>query len=122
MTTAPLVELPVLGRNQDIVALKPPVDPATLVHKTMLEAPDWQRIPAYADVTEEQFLDHRWQAKKSITRPEKLLEVLAGMVSADFIKDATEGVARAPMSVRGSPYLPSLIDRSDPYRAPRRTQ
>ena len=41
------------------------------------------------------FLDHRWQAKKSITRPDKLLDALKGMVSDDFIRDATEGFARA---------------------------
>jgi lysine 2,3-aminomutase len=119
MTTA-LVEL--TKRHSDIVHLKPPVDPATLRHKAMLDAPDWRRIPAYADVSEEQFLDHRWQAKKSITRPDKLLEALAGMVSDDFIKDATAGFARAPMSVRVSPYLLSLIDWSNPYADPLRVQ
>src|SRR3954451_54297 len=103
MTTASLIEL--TKRHQDIVALKPPVDPATLAHKAMLEAPDWRRIPAYADVTDEQFLDHRWQAKKSITRTDKLLETLRGLVSDEFIKDATAGFARSPMSVRVSPYL-----------------
>ena len=115
-----LVELQ--KRHQDIVHIKPPVDPATLHHKAMLDAPDWRRIPAYADVSEEQFLDHRWQSKKSITRPDKLLEALAGLVSPEFIADATAGFARAPMSVRVSPYLLSLIDWSDPYQDPLRTQ
>jgi lysine 2,3-aminomutase len=119
MTTA-LVELH--KRHHDIVPLKPPVDPATLRHKAMLDAPDWRRIPAYANVTEEQFLDHRWQAKSSITRPDKLLAALSGLVSAEFIADATAGFARAPMSVRVSPYLLSLIDWDDPYQDPLRTQ
>src|SRR3954451_24200397 len=118
MTTASLIEL--TKRHQDIVALKPPVDPATLAHKAMLDAPDFRRIPAYAGVTDEQFLDHKWQAKKSITRPDKLLEALEGLVSADFIKDAEAGFAHSPMSVRVSPYLLSLIDWSDPYRNPLR--
>lgn len=109
-------------RAPEIVPLKPPVDPATLLHKSMPEAPDWRRIPAYADVTDEQFLDHRWQAKKSITRTDKLLETLRGLVSEEFIKDATEGFARSPMSVRVSPYLLSLIDWNDPYGDPLRTQ
>jgi lysine 2,3-aminomutase len=109
-------------RSPDIAPLKPPVDPAMLVYKTMQEAPDWRRIPAYVDVTEEQFLDHRWQAKKSITRPDKLLETLRGMVSEEFIRDATEGFARSPMSVRVSPYLLSLINWEDPYRDPLRIQ
>ncbi len=120
MTAPSLVEL--TKRPAEIVALKPPVDPASLSHKALLEVPDWRRIPAYADVTDEQFFDHKWQSKKSITRPDKLLETLRGMVSEEFIKDATEGFAHAPMSVRVSPYLLSLIDWTDPYKDPLRTQ
>ncbi len=120
MTAQSLVELS--KRSYEIVPQKPPVDPAKLTYKSFKEAPDWRRIPAYADVTEEQFLDHRWQSKKSITRPDKLLEALRELVSEDFIKDATEGFARAPMSVRVSPYLLSLIDWNDPYRDPLRIQ
>jgi lysine 2,3-aminomutase len=109
-------------KHGDIVALKPAVDPVTLAHKSIPELPDWRRIPAYKDVTEEQFLDHKWQAKKSITRPDKLLEALKDLVSADFIEDATSGFAHAPMSVRVSPYLMSLIDWDHPYEDPLRTQ
>ena len=118
--TVSLIDL--TKRAPEIAPQKPPVDPATLLHKSMPEAPDWRRIPAYADVTEEQFLDHKWQAKKSITRTDKLLETLRGLVSDEFIKDATEGFARSPMSVRVSPYLLSLIDWNDPYGDPLRTQ
>jgi lysine 2,3-aminomutase len=45
---------------QGIVAKKPPVDPSTLAYRELLRGPFWQRIPAYAKVTEEQFLDHNW--------------------------------------------------------------
>src|ERR1051325_3306178 len=109
-------------KQHDITPLKPAVDPGALAHKAIAELPDWRKIPAYRDVTEEQFFDHRWQAKKSITRPDKLLETLRGMVSEEFIRDATEGFAKAPMSVRVSPYLLSLIDWSDPSNDPLRTQ
>lgn len=118
--TVSLVDL--TKRASEPVHLKPPVDPASLIHKAMPEAPDFRRIPAYAEVTDEQFLDHRWQAKKSITRPDKLLEALRGLVSEDFIQDATAGFARSPMSVRVSPYLLSLINWDDPYNDPLRTQ
>jgi lysine 2,3-aminomutase len=120
MTSTSVAELN--KRHYDIQPLKPPDDPAELTHKTMPEMPDFRRIPAYADVSDEQFLDHRWQAKKSITRPDKLLDALRGLVSEDFIKDATAGFSRAPMSVRVSPYLLSLIDWSDPYGDPLRIQ
>ena len=74
-------------------------------------------------MTEEQFLDHRWQAKNSITQAGQAARGAAGRwCSDDFIEDATAGFARAPMSVRVSPYLLSLIDWSDPYDDPLRIQ
>jgi lysine 2,3-aminomutase len=103
-------------------ALKPSVDEASLLHKQFLEGPFWQRIPAYAKVPEEQFLDHRWQAKSSIINVGKLLAAVQDLVSPEFITDAEEGFRHAPMSVRVSPYLLSLIDWSDPYRDPLRRQ
>jgi lysine 2,3-aminomutase len=105
-----------------IVAKKPPVDPGTLAHRELLEGPFWQKIPAYAAITEAQFLDHSWQAKHSITKPAKLLEALQGLVPASFIEDADQGFKHSPMSVRVSPYLLSLIDWSDPYGDPLRIQ
>lgn len=102
--------------------VKPPVDPASLQHKQLLEGDFWRRIPAYADVTEAEFLDHKWQAKRSITKPAKLLEALQGLVSDSFIEDVSRGFARSPMAVRVSPYLLSLIDWDDPYNDPLRIQ
>ncbi len=104
------------------LALKPPVDPSTLTHRQLREGPFWRKIPAYAEVTEAEFLDHKWQAKHSITNIPKLLAALKGLVSDEFIKDAERGFAGAPMSVRVSPYLLSLIDWSRPYEDPLRLQ
>jgi lysine 2,3-aminomutase len=101
---------------------KPPIDPRTLVHRELLSGPFWQKIPAYANVTETQFLDHAWQAKQSITKVAKLLEALQGLVPTSFLEDADAGFRRSPMSVRVSPYLLSLIDWSDPYGDPLRIQ
>lgn len=120
MTTQALTQLK--KTPDEIVPLKPPVEPSSLVHNRFVEMPDFRRIPAYADVTDEQFLDHHWQSKKSITRPDKLLDALKGLASEAFIQDATEGFKRSPMSVRVSPYVMSLIDWNDPYRDPLRTQ
>lgn len=102
--------------------VKPAVDPATLWHRDLLEGEFWRRIPAYAQVTEEMFLDHKWQMKMTITRTDKLLGALQGLVSDAFIRDAEEGFARAPMAVRVSPYLLSLIDWQNPYEDPLRRQ
>ncbi|MBX3206410.1 MAG: KamA family radical SAM protein [Labilithrix sp.] len=105
-----------------IVPKKPPVDPSTLAYRDLLRGPFWRKIPAYAEVTEEQFLDHAWQAKHTITKPAKLLEALRDLVPASFIADAEAGFGRSPMSVRVSPYLLSLIDWTKPYEDPLRIQ
>jgi lysine 2,3-aminomutase len=103
-------------------ALKPPVDPATLVHRQLLGGEFWRKIPAYAEVGAVEFLDHKWQAKHSITNIPKLLATVSGLVSDAFVADAQRGFERAPMSVRVSPYLLSLIDWTRPYEDPLRTQ
>jgi lysine 2,3-aminomutase len=114
-------KLAVVG-EEPAPALKAPVDPATLTHRDLLDGAFWQRVPAYAAVTEQEFLDHRWQAKHSITNIPKLLATLTGLVSDAFIADAQRGFERAPMSVRVSPYLLSLIDWQNPMEDPLRVQ
>src|ERR1700722_372689 len=114
--------LKVLRPVPSIAAKKPPVDPAALAHRDLLSGPFWQKIPAYAGVSEALFLDHNWQAKHSITKVSKLLEALQDLVPPSFIADAEEGFKHSPMSVRVSPYLLSLIDWTDPSGAPLRIQ
>lgn len=109
--------VPVAGRH-----VKPPASPALLRHRDLSEGAFWQRVPAYRDTDTQTFLDYRWQGRHSITRPDKLLEAIAGLAPPAFIADATEGFSRSPMSVRVTPYLLSLIDWSDPYRDPLRRQ
>ena len=104
------------------LALKPAVDPATLEHRNLVGGEFWRRIPAYGGVSEAEFLDHRWQAKHSITNINKLLAALEGLVSESFVADAQRGFEKAPMSVRVSPYLLSLIDWTKPYEDPLRLQ
>lgn len=113
--------LPVVAPTA-IPALRPPVDPSTLVHRELLRGPFWQRIPAYRNVSEEQFLDHGWQARSSITKIAKLLDALQEIVSKEFLDDAAAGFRAAPMSVRVSPYLLSLIDWEHPVEDPLRIQ
>ena len=108
--------------NEPIVAKKPPVDPKTLSHKELVRGPFWQRIPSYAQITEAQFLDHNWQAKHTITNPAKLLNTLQSLVPPSFIEDAEAGFHRAPMTIRVSPYLLSLIDWENPLEDPLRIQ
>src|SRR5262245_23818323 len=91
-------------------ALKPTVDERSLTYRQLATGTFWHKIPAYASVSEAEFLDHKWQSKHTITNPDKLLAALKGLASDDFLRDATAGFQKAPMSVRVSPYLMSLID------------
>lgn len=103
-------------------AERPPVLPEALAHRDLLSGPFWQRLAAYANVAEADFLDHQWQAKNSITNIPRLLAALEGLVSSEFIRDAEAGFHHAPMPVRVSPYLLSLIDWSNPWDDPLRVQ
>ena len=113
-------KLPIVGRGEH--AHKPPVDPETLVHRQLLGGDFWRRIPAYRDIDEATFLDHKWQSKHTIIKPDKLLEVVHELVPPGFIDDVRDGFHRSPMSVRVSPYLLSLIDWSRPHEDPLRRQ
>jgi lysine 2,3-aminomutase len=119
MSTLPL---PILVDAQPIVAKKPPVELSSLAYKELARGPWWQKIAAYRTVDETTFLDHTWQAKNSITKVSKLVETIQEMVPAGFVEDLENGMKRAPMSVRVSPYIVSLIDWERPYDDPLRTQ
>src|SRR5580692_8624869 len=119
MATSPLPVLTSLGPP---AAKKPPVAASMLSHRELRGGPWWQRIPAYADIDERTFLDHSWQAKSSITRVGKLVETIRDLVPGGFTEDLERGMKRAPMSLRVSPYIVSLIDWEHPYEDPLRVQ
>lgn len=122
MTLVTLKQAPSEAGGEPVSHLKPAVDPATLTHKQLRRDEFWRKIPAYAEVSAKEFFDHNWQSKHSITRIDKLLAALRGLVSDDFVSDAEAGFHRAPMSVRVSPYMLSLIDWARPYEDPIRRQ
>lgn len=101
---------------------KPPVDPSSLIHRELLGGDFWRKVPAYRDVDEATFLDYRWQMKHSVTKVAKLLAALQELADDKFVEDIREGFHHAPMAVRVSPYMISLIDWSNPYEDPIRRQ
>jgi lysine 2,3-aminomutase len=101
---------------------KPPAPASALRHRVLKGGLFWQAIPAYQDITEEEFCDFQWQMKHSVNNFGKLIGLLKGHAPDAFIADAEAGFHRAPMAVRVTPYLLSLIDWSDPYNDPIRTQ
>ncbi len=91
-------------------------------HRDLRGGEFWRRIPAYSQVPTEMFLDHTWQLKNSITSVDKMLDTLRDIVTQEFYDDMKAGFAGAPMAVRVSPYVMSLIDWDKPYDDPLRRQ
>lgn len=102
--------------------LRPPVDPATLTWRQPRRDAFWQQIPAWRDVDRETFGDFLWQEKNAITTVKRLVESVRELVGDAFVADVEAGFAQAPMAVRISPYLLSLIDWSAPHIDPIRRQ
>ena len=120
--TIQLAVLPNEQQSPTSRGARPPVDASVMAHRDLLGGDFWRRIPAYKDISEAQFLDHLWQAKNSLIKPQKFLEALQGLVPESFIKDVEAGFAHAPMAVRVSPYMLALIDWNNPYEDPIRRQ
>jgi lysine 2,3-aminomutase len=99
-----------------------PLNQPLTSHRQLLEGDFWRVIPAYRDVSEALFLDHHWQSQNAVTRVDKLAATLSHLLPEPFYRDVQAGLARAPMSLRISPYILSLIDWSDPYADPLRKQ
>jgi lysine 2,3-aminomutase len=118
LNVLPLVD----GGTAPLIHLKPPVDEAALTHRQLRGGPFWQTIPAYKDIDETTFLSHIWQEKNAITSSEKLVSTVRELVSPEFVHDVEAGFGRAPMAVRISPYLLSLIDWTNPLQDPIRRQ
>ncbi len=93
-----------------------------LSHRDLRDDEFWRQIPAFADVEEEDFLNYIWQMRNSLYGEKKLIELMEGLAPDEFVADAQEGFKRAPMAVRVTPYLLSLIDWKDPWNDPIRTQ
>ena len=102
--------------------IKPQVEKSSLEWRNLRRDAFWQNIPAWKDVDEETFLNHKWQEKNAITNPKKLIKAVQGIASPEFISDVEKGFSSAPMAVRISPYLLGLIDWESPYSDPIRRQ
>lgn len=91
-------------------------------HRVFEDGEFWRRLPGYREVDEATFLDHRFQAKASVTRVDQLHSVLRETVSDAFYQAVELALARATMSIRLSPYVIALIDWENAERDPIRRQ
>nr|OQO31488.1 hypothetical protein B0A51_01697 [Rachicladosporium sp. CCFEE 5018] len=102
---------------------------------TSKTTPYWQHI--WKNVDQSEFLTYRWQTRNTVERPEKLLDFLKTVVperipdavkSAKedgrlitreaFLEDVYNGMAKAPMSVRLTPHVLSVINWQEPLQDP----
>ncbi len=95
---------------------------ASLAHRDLRSDEFWRGIPAYAELSAQEFNDHRFQSRNCVTSLRKLRQVLGDLVDETFYQDVERGVSRSTMSLRISPYVVSLIDWQHPYDDPLRIQ
>lgn len=120
-----LMEEPALVNLAEIavpIGDREPVDPETLEHRHFKEGAFWNHIPAFRNVDSKEFQSVSFQMRNSVTSAAQLREMLGGVVANDFLVDVEAGLLSAPMNLRISPYLLSLIDWSQPYTDPIRIQ
>src|SRR5665648_242119 len=104
--------------------LNPAIMPSTtaMEHRLFDESEFWRKIPAFQGIGREEFLDYGFQNRNTVKSAAELEELLANITEPDFLKDVRRGLDLAPMGVRLSPYILSLIDWDDPYPDPVRIQ
>jgi len=94
--------------------------PRTSSDGLLREGEFWRTIPEYAHVDTQTFQDHQWQARNSVTSADELLHAVKDLIDAGVREELKEGLRRAPMSVRLTPYILSLIEwenfATDPLR------
>lgn len=103
------------------ISSDPPVSGQT-DHRSLRRDEFWRGLPAYQKVSEEEFRTHTFQNRHTVTNARQLRDTVGTLVPESFYTDLEAGVANAPMALRISPYLLSLIDWSNPQSDPIRTQ
>jgi len=91
-------------------------------HRDLRDDDFWRAIPAFARVSPAEFHHHTFQARHSVTNVAQLRDTLGHLVPDSFFQDLSDGLQRAPMALRISPYLLSLIDWTQPADDPIRAQ
>ncbi|KAK5989454.1 L-lysine 2,3-aminomutase [Cladobotryum mycophilum] len=107
------------------------------------EEPYWKQIPKWKDVSAEQFISHKWQMGNTVQSEKALYEFLKTVLPStippqrdmdphlritdvhtpeQFISRVQDGIKRAPMAVRLSPHILSVINWQDPLNDPVRRQ
>ncbi|KAH9474399.1 L-lysine 2,3-aminomutase [Psilocybe cubensis] len=108
-----------------------------------LDIPYWKALRPWKDVEEDKFLSYQWQVSNSVQGEKKLREFLADVLPNNipssrtrvgnpnvapittayaFIESVSDAISKAPMAIRLTPHILSVIDWSDPVNDPIRRQ
>jgi lysine 2,3-aminomutase len=95
---------------------------AGLEHRDFRDDAFWEGVPGYARVSAAEFHTYAFQARRTVTNTRQLREAVGGRARDEFYADVEAGLRRAPMALRISPYLLSLVDWDNPQADPIRKQ
>jgi len=116
------VDPPFLSSNGTAVEEPPSRGSISTDHRILRRDEFWRGVPAYREVSEKEFQTHTFQQRHSVTNVRQLRETLEDLVPDAFYQDLGAGLLHAPMALRISPYLLSLIDWEGWERDPIRKQ
>ena len=108
-----------LNQDADDVGANALSQGVDLRHRELRADEYWRHLPGFAGVSKEEFETHTFQQRATVTDLRQLEQVLGNVVPPSFYEDLREGMRRAPMALRISPHLLSLIqwdDEADPVR------
>jgi lysine 2,3-aminomutase len=91
-------------------------------HRHFRDDEFWRMIPAWKDISRDEFANHLWQAKNSIKKLSEVKDVLKLRIRDDLMADIDAGLKIAPMNIRITPYVFALIDWDNPVEDPLRKQ
>lgn len=93
-----------------------------LAHREFRSDEFWKLVPEWRGISPAEFSDHHWQSTHSIRKVEQVKKALRDRISTAVMDDIEEGIKRATMNVRITPYVFSLIDWDNPVDDPLRKQ
>ena len=91
-------------------------------HRQFRDDEFWREIPAWRDVSRDQFGDHLWQGKNSVRNLKQVHETHGDRIGQDLLQDIEAALRIAPMNIRITPYVLALIDWENPVDDPLRKQ
>ena len=105
-----------------MIQSKPSTAATSIEHREFNDEEFWKEIPGWKNVTRDEFGDHHWQSKSSIRKLSQVKEILGDRINDRFIADIEAALKIAPMNIRITPYVFSLIDWDHPVEDPLRMQ